>query len=100
MKTLRTRHFHIALSCSFAFSVLFLGWLMLFGVKMAGTHLLGLSEAMLSLFALAAGSFVAFCFVPYFKGDRRWYSISTLLTVAFCIGSAVLWNVGGTVVAV
>ena len=98
MKKLRTRHFYITLSCSLAFSVIFLGWFMLFGRRMAGTHLAGLSEAMLSLFALAAGSFLVFCFVPYFRGDRRWYSISTVLTLAFCIGSAMLWQMGGTAV--
>ena len=99
MKKRRTRHFRITLYSSFAFSALFLGWFMLFGKRMAVSHFTGLSEAVLSLFALAAGSFLVFCFVPYFRGDRRWYSVSTVLTLAFCIGSAMLWQMGGTAVA-
>ena len=71
---------------------------MLFGKQLAETHFMGMSEVMLSVFALAAASFLIFCFVPYFQGDRRWYSISTILTLSFCIGSAMLWQFSGTAV--
>ncbi len=98
MKKLRTRHFHIALAASTLLSGLFLGWFTLFGKKLVSTHFQGLSDALLVLFGLAAASFLTFCFVPYFRGDRRWYSVSTVLTIAFCIGSAMLWNMSGTAV--
>ena len=98
MKKLRTRHFHIALTASFAVSALFLAWFMLFGKRLAGTNFVGVSDAVMALLAIAAGSFLIFCFVPYFRGDRRWYAISTVLTVTFCIGCAMLWQVGGPAV--
>ncbi len=100
MKKLRTRHFHMALYASTLLSGLFLGWFLLFGEKLAQTHFQGLSDALLVLFALAAASFLVFCFVPYFRGDHRWYSVSTILTLAFCIGSAMLWNMSGTAVMI
>jgi hypothetical protein len=98
MKKLRTRHFHIALYTSLSFSILFLVCFVLIGNKMAETHFTGMSEALLWLFGMAAASFLVFCFVPYFRGDHRWYSVSTILTLAFCIGSALLWQMSGTVV--
>ncbi len=100
MKKLRTRHFHIALYASALLSGLFLGWFLLFGKKLVHTHFQGLSDALLVLFGMAAASFLVFCFVPYFHGDRRWYSVTTILTLAFCIGSAMLWNMSGTAVVI
>lgn len=100
MKKLRTHHFHITLSVAFILSGMFLGWFLLFGEKLAQTHFKNLSEALLAMFGLAAASFLVFCFAPYFRGDRRWYSVSTIFTLAFCIGSAMLWQMSGTVVAV
>ena len=97
MKKLRTRHFHIALCTSLSFSALFLMCFALIGKTMAETHFVGMSEALLWLFGMAAASFLVFCFVPYFRGDNRWYSVSTILTLAFCIGSAILWQMSGTV---
>jgi hypothetical protein len=41
---------------------------------------------------MAGISFLVFSFVPYFRGDSRWYSISALLTVAFFIGAGMLWQ--------
>ena len=98
MKKLRTRHFHITLCASLGLSASFLGWFLLFGKKLAITDFAGLSGALLGLFGMAAASFLIFCFVPYFHGDRRWYSVSTILTLAFCIGSAMLWQMSGTAV--
>ena len=100
MKKLRTRHFYMTLYIALGFSVLFLGWLLVFGEKMAQAHFEGVSQALLLLFGLAAASFLVFCFAPYFRGDRRWYSISTVLTLAFCVGSAMLWSMSGTAVMV
>ena len=100
MKKLRTRHFYITLWSSLGLSGLFLGWFLLFGEKMAQTHFKGMSDALMVLFGLAAASFLTFCFAPYFRGDRRWYSVSTVLTAAFCIGSAMLWSMSGTAVMV
>ena len=97
MKKLRTRHFHIALCTSLSFSAVFLMCFALIGKKMAETHFVGMSEALLWLFGMAAASFLVFCFVPYFHGDNRWYSVSTIFTLAFCIGSAILWQMSGTV---
>jgi len=97
MKKLRTRQFYITLYFSLAFSVLFLVCFVLIGNKIAETHFAGMSEALLGLFGLAAASFLVFCFVPYFRGDNRWYSVSTILTLAFCVGSALLWQMSGTV---
>ena len=98
MKRLRTRHFRIALCSVLGFSAIFLGWFALFGRKLALTHFDGIMDVVLAVFVLAAASFLAFCYVPYFRGDRRWYTISALLTVVFFVGAAMLWQVPGTVV--
>ena len=100
MKKLRTRRFWTTLYSALGFSALFLGCFLMFGQKLAAEHFSSMTNAVLGVFALAAGSFFAFCFLPYFQGDRRWYSISALLTVVFCIGSAMLWQAAGTVVLV
>ena len=47
------------------------------------------------VFGLAAASFLLFSFVPYFRGDKRWYSISALLTLAFFVGTAIIWKLPG-----
>ena len=74
MKKLRTRQFYITLYTSLAFSVLFLVCFVYIGNRIAETHFTGMSEALLGLFGLAAASFLVFCFVPYFRGDNRWYN--------------------------
>ena len=97
MKKLRTRHFYIALYTSLAFSVVFLGCFVLLCGRLAQTHFTDLGGVLLWVLGMAAASFLVFCFVPYFQGDNRWYSVSTILTLAFCIGSAMLWQMSGTV---
>ncbi len=92
MKKLRTRYFQIAFFGVLAASVIFLGWIFLFGKKLALTHFSGIADAVFVVFALAMASFLAFCFIPYFRGDRRWYSISALLTLVFCVGTAMVWQ--------
>ena len=93
MKTLRTRYFRLTLRLVLGFSALFLGWFALFGRRLAQTYFDGITDVVFSIFGLAAASFLIFCFVPYFRGDRRWYSISALLTVVFFVGAAMLWQV-------
>ena len=92
MKTLRTRYFKIALYSVLGLSALFLGFLLLFGKRLAVSNLPGVASPVLAVFALAAGSFLAFCFLPYFQGDRRWYAISGVLTLVFCLSTAVIWQ--------
>ncbi len=98
MKKIRTRHFKIALSVSLASSALFLLWFAIFGVRLAQTHFQGMADAVFAVLVLAAASFLGFCFFPYFRGDKRWYSISALLTVVFLVGAAMLWQVPPTAV--
>ena len=98
MKKLRTRYFQITLLIALGFSALFLGWMLLFGKRLALTHFDGIADAVFGVFGLATASFLAFCFIPYFRGDRRWYSISALFTLVFCLGSAMMWQITGTAV--
>lgn len=100
MKRLRTRRFRMTLGIVSGCSALFLGWVALFGKNLAQTHFRGIADAVFAVLVLAAGSFLAFCFLPYFHGDRRWYSIPALLTVVFLAGVAILWQVPGTVAMV
>lgn len=100
MKTLRTRYFKITLFTVLGLSALFLGFLLLFGRRLAVSNLSGVASPLLAVFALATASFLAFCFLPYFHGDRRWYVISGVLTLVFCFGAALLWQATGTVVTV
>lgn len=100
MKKIRTRHFRIALSTASICSALFLLWFAIFGTKLAETHFTGVADAVFAVLVLAASSFIGFCFFPYFRGDRRWYSISALLTLVFLVGAAMLWQVPPTAVAV
>lgn len=93
MKATRTRRFQIVLYAAIGFSALFLVWLFLFGRQLAVTHFQGITDAVFAVLALAAGSFLTFCFLPYFQGERRWYSISALLTAVFLAGAVMLWQI-------
>ena len=99
MKARRTRWFRYTLFSALGFSALFLGWFVLFGRRLAPSHFWGVTGAVFAVLGLAAMSFLVFCFLPYFRGDRRWYSISALLTVVFTLGVALLWQVPGTAVS-
>ena len=98
MRKLRTRYFKIALYSSMAFSALFLAWFFLFGQEIAATDFASMTGAVFSVLALATAAFLAICFFPYFRGDKRWYSIPALLTLVFFIGTAILFRVPGTAV--
>ena len=92
MKKIRSRRFHITLRTVLGASALFLAWLGIWGQRMAEKHPERIIDCGMVVFGLAAASFLAFCFLPYFKGDRRWFSISGLLTVVFFVGATMVWN--------
>ncbi len=88
----KTKRFHFALSVSAAGSLLFLLLLAILGRSLAAGSYRGLTDALFVVMSLATASFVAFSFFPYFRGDKRWYSISALLTAAFFIGAVIVWQ--------
>ena len=98
MKRIRTRTFLKALYTSLGVGAAFLLWMLLFGQNIAVDHFSGVFGAVFAFLALAAASFLAVCFVPYFHGDKRWYAIPSLLTLVFFMGSAILWQVPTAVV--
>lgn len=93
MQKIRTRYFFYTLRSVLGFSVLFLGWLALFGRNLALTHFRGMTDVVFAVLVMAVFSFLAFMFVPFFKGDKRWFAIPALLTVVFFAGTAMLWQV-------
>ena len=93
MKGIKTKHFLRSFFASVGVCVIFLGWLCTFGKDLAVRYFDGVMGCLLALMGVATLSFVAFCFVPYFHGDKRWFAIPSLLTVVFFIGTAVLWQV-------
>ena len=100
MQKRRTQHFKITLWTATALSALFLLWFALFGTKLAVSNMKSVLDAVIAVMGLATGSFLAFSFLPYFRGDKRWYSISALLVAVFFVGAMMLWRVPvGTVVA-
>ena len=98
MKKIRTRTFLKALYTSLGVGGAFLLWMLLFGKNLAVNHFGGVFGAVFAFLALAAISFLAVCFLPYFHGDKRWYAIPSLLTIVFFMGSAILWQAPVTVV--
>ena len=100
MQKRRTHHFKITLYTVLGASALFLTCLLLFGKGLVATQFSLVNDCVFSVMTLAVGSFLAFSFVPYFHGDKRWYSISALLTAVFFVGTVVLWQapITGTVV--
>ena len=92
MQQRRTQHFKITFLSVSTVSTLFLAWLALFGMKLAATHFQGVLDAVFSVMMMATVSFLAFSFLPYFHGDKRWYSISALLTAVFFASAVMLWS--------
>ena len=92
MQQRRTQHFKITFLSAFTASIAFLAWLGLFGTKLAATHFQSVLDAIFAVMMLATVSFLAFSFLPYFHGDKRWYSISALLTAVFFAGAVMLWS--------
>ncbi len=93
MQKRRTHHFKVTLSIVTGASSLLLLILAMFGSSFTIDSLDVLINCIFTVLGLAAASFLMFSFVPYFRGDKRWYSISALLTVAFFIGTAIIWRV-------
>ena len=93
MKGLKTKPFFRSLYASIVFSVLFLAGIVLFGKELAALCFDGVALSLFAVMGIAVLSFVAFCFVPYFHGDRRWFVIPSMLTVVFFIGTALIWQV-------
>lgn len=93
MKRIRTRNFFRTLKVVSGFSACFLLWMLMLGRRLAVEHFDNVTVSVFAVFAMAAGSFLAFCFFPYFKGDRRWFSIPAMLTGVFFISLTVLWQI-------
>lgn len=100
MQKRRTHHFKITFWTASLLSALFLLWFGIFGTKLAVSHFEGILDCVFAVMGLATGSFLLFSFMPYFRGDRRWYSISALLVAVFFAGAMMLWQAPvGTVIA-
>lgn len=93
MKRIRTKKFYLSLKISAGFSAAFLLWMLVLGKRLAADHFNNVTVGVFAVFAIAASSFLAFSFFPYFKGDKRWFSIPAMLTGVFFISLAVLWSV-------
>jgi len=93
MQKIRTRHFRITLRTVLCLGAAFLGWFLLFGRRIAVDHFNQIADCVFAMMVLAVGSFLAFCFLPYFRGDRRWFAIPALLTCFFFMGAVLLWQV-------
>ena len=70
----------------------FLLFMLIFGRSIARANIDVLIGCVFAVLGLAAISFLVFCFLPYFHGDRRWFAIPTLLTAVFVMGTAMLWQ--------
>lgn len=92
MKKIRTRNFFRTLKIVSSFSVCFLLWMLILGGKLATEHFDNITMSVFAVLALAAISFLIFSFMPYFRGDRRWYSISAILTSVFFVSLVIVWN--------
>ena len=92
MKKIRTRQFLKALYISLGFSASFLLWMLVFGKQLAAYYFDSIAGCVFTIMAVAVLSFVGICFLPYFRGDKRWFAIPSVLTAAFFMGSALLWQ--------
>ncbi len=93
MKKIRAKQFLMAFYVSFGVSAAFLLWLFVFGKSLAQNYFQGVTGSVFAVFALAGISFLTFCFVPYFRGDKRWFAIPSLFTLVFFVGASILWQV-------
>ncbi len=92
MKKIRTRNFFLTLKIVLGFSAAFLLFMLMLGQRLAAEHFDDMAMGAFSVFAVASMSFLAICFLPYFKGDRRWFSIPAILTSVFFVSLVILWN--------
>ena len=92
MQKRRTHHFKLTLLISLGISTVFLLLLAAFGARLCALSFHAVADSIFVFLVTAAASFLIFSFLPYFRGDKRWYSISALLTVVFFCGVAILWQ--------
>ena len=92
MKKIRTEQFFKTLYTSMGIGAAFLLFILIFGRSIAAQNIDILIGCVFTVLGLAALSFLVFCFLPYFHGDRRWFAIPTLLTAVFVLGTAMLWQ--------
>lgn len=92
MQKIRTRRFRAALWVVSGFSALWLFVITVFGKQLSPQYFSFLAAVVFVVFALAAASFLAICFAPYFHGDRRWFTIPALLTGLFFVSIVLLWQ--------
>ena len=92
MQKRRTQYFKLTFLTVLGASALFLLILAAFGGRLAAHSFNLVADSIFAVMALATVSFLAFSFLPYFRGDKRWYAISGLLTVAFFSGATILWQ--------
>ena len=92
MQRIRTRRFQIALCVALGFSALLLFVISIFGKQLAPQYFSFLTGIVFFVLVLAAASFLAICFAPYFHGDKRWFAIPALLTLLFFISMTLLWQ--------
>lgn len=92
MKKKRTRRFRFTLRLVMGFSALFLFLLTVFGKQLAPQYFSLLTGSVFFVFVMAVSSFLAICFAPYFRGDKRWFAIPALLTALFFAGTVLLWR--------
>ena len=93
MQKIRTRHFKNTLRVVLAFGALFFAWFFLFGRELATHYFNRVADGVFGILLLASICFLAVCFLPYFRGDKRWFAIPALLTVFFFVGVILLWQV-------
>ena len=92
MKLIRTKKFYLSLKIASVFSAAFLGWMLFLGRNLATSHFENVTASVFAVFAIAALCFLAFSFLPYFKGDKRWFSIPAILTGVFFVSLVMIWN--------
>ena len=92
MKMIRTKKFYLSLKIASGFSVAFLAWMLLLGKNLAASHFDNVTASVFAVLAIAAVCFLAFSFFPYFRGDKRWFSIPAILTCVFFISLVMIWN--------
>ena len=93
MKRKRTRYFRRAMKIVCGFGGVFLLFLLTIGKQIAKAHFDGMAALTFSVLALSALLLLAFIYLPFFKGDRRWYAIPGVLVTTFVFGAAILWRV-------
>lgn len=93
MKKIRTRQFLRTLYTVLGCSSLFLLWMLVFGKELAVNYFDSVTACVFAFLAMAVLTFVCVCFLPYFRGDKRWFAIPSLLVVVFFMGAVLLWQI-------